>query len=435
MFGLPNNGVRSRKPTHPQWNQRVDTKVSSVSTFSIQTPSQNLLLPTVVPESRSKKVWKIVTKNVKEYFENSTLHGLRYIGDNKISFGERIFWLLAFITAVSSAAFFINRIYAKYDLTPIIITLNPRPTFINQLPFPAITICSMNQAKKNEAQSILESGTELEKMLLDDYCSSNTSFSNLSLINDEVSKWENVQKFILRVNPSCQEVFKVCMWRQQEMPCEELVNSALTDDGLCCTFNALPPNSIFKNAKEMAGLNLSFSEDVDDWNPENGYSPNASIRTLPLRASGAGAHLGFSVVLDSQLNTYYCSSTTGVGFKVLLHNPLESPKMADFATFVAPGLEARIVIQPKIYDASQTIRGIDIARRMCYFTKERDLQFYRTYTELNCKLECLANYTLRLCGCVPIYLPKDKSKKICSKRQQYCVNIAKEIMEFPSQKT
>ncbi|KAK5646217.1 hypothetical protein RI129_004681 [Pyrocoelia pectoralis] len=148
---------------------------------------------------------------------------------------------------------------------------------------------------------------------------------------------------------------------------------------------------------------------------------------------GAGTHLGLTIVLDAQLQSYYCSSSTGVGFKVLLHNPLETPKMADFALLTAPGIEARIIIRPKIYDASFTIRGIDIKKRMCYFTNEKDLQFYRTYTELNCKLECQANYTLSLCGCVPFYLPKNRFKKICSKKQEACSNIAKEVMETPNQ--
>ncbi|KAF5271322.1 hypothetical protein FQA39_LY08120 [Lamprigera yunnana] len=247
--------------------------------------------------------------------------------------------------------------------------------------------------------------SEVEQMLLDDYCNSNNSFSNITTVSDEGTKWDNVLKFILRVNPSCQEILKVCLWRQEEMPCEDLFNSALTDDGLCCTFNALPGSFIFKNAREMAGLNLTFPPQVDDWNPENGYSENSSINALPWRASGAGTHLGLTIVLDAQLDAYYCSSSVGVGFKMLLHNPLETPKMADFALLLAAGLEARVIVRPKIYDATQSIRSINIQKRICYFTNERDLQFYRTYTELNCKLECQANYTLSLCGCVPFYLP------------------------------
>jgi acid-sensing ion channel, other len=33
-------------------------------------------------------------------------------------------------------------------------------------------------------------------------------------------------------------------------------------------------------------------------------------------------------------------------------------------------------------------------RRQCYFNDERNLKFFKVYTQSNCELECLANYTL-----------------------------------------
>ncbi|KAB0798040.1 hypothetical protein PPYR_09033 [Photinus pyralis] len=352
-------------------------------------------------ESQKKSIMKLVMKRMEEYFRNSTLHGLRYVGDPLISFGERFFWLLAFFVALLCATYFINNIYSKYNRSPIIISLNPTATPIGSLPFPAITICSMNQAIKKEAEQIMLSGTDVEKMLLDDYCNGNSSFGNLSNLSEEVGKWENVQKFILRVT--------------------------------CLLKIALANQPFLMATQDMAILNLTFQREVDDWNPERGFLPNASLTALPWRAKGPGTHLGLTLVLDAQLSSYYCSSSTGVGFKVLLHNPLETPKMADFAILISPGLESRVSIEPKIYDASYTIKEIEIEKRMCYFTNERSLQFYRTYTELNCKLECQTNLTLSLCGCVPFYLPRNRLKKICSKSKQICSNLAKEIMEIHSQ--
>ncbi|KAK4879623.1 hypothetical protein RN001_007769 [Aquatica leii] len=414
MINTSRNTVGSQETAKTAWLDSYDTKEIKKSLMRRSAKQDKTQESASDFDNKKETTCHYLIRHIDEYLHSSTLHGLRYIGDVSLSVGERL-------------------IYGKYNRNPVIISLNPKPTPINQLPFPAITICSMNQAKKHEADDIIENGTEVEKMLLDDYCNSNNSFTNLTATGDEATKWENVMKFILRVNPSCQEILKVCLWRQDEMSCEDLFNSALTDDGLCCTFNALPRSFIFRNPREMAGLNLTFPSEVDDWNPENGYSENASINALPMRATGAGTHLGLTLVLDAQLKSYYCSSSIGVGFKILLHNSLETPKMSEFALLVAPGLEARIVIQPKIYDASQTIRAIDIKKRMCYFTNERDLQFYRTYTELNCKLECQTNYTLSLCGCVPFYLPKNRFKKICSKRQEACSNIAKEVMEIPNQ--
>ncbi|KAK5646216.1 hypothetical protein RI129_004680 [Pyrocoelia pectoralis] len=293
MFGLTSNTVRPRRQIKTPWADPYVSKTIKTSSLypNFERPKKKELQPmkTILSANNNENkesCCRQVFKYIEEYFYNSTLHGLRYVGDTSISFGERLFWLIAFFLAVCCSVYFISQIYSKYNLNPVIVSLNPKPTQIGTLPFPAITICSMNQAKRGEAELIIEAGTEVEKMLLDDYCNLNNSFSNLSTSSDEATKWENVQKFILRVNPSCQDILKVCMWKQEELPCLELFNSALTDDGLCCTFNALPRSYVFRNPREMASLNSTFPPEVDDWNPENGYSENSSITALPWRAAG-----------------------------------------------------------------------------------------------------------------------------------------------------
>lgn len=47
-------------------------------------------------------------------------------------------------------------------------------------------------------------------------------------------------------------------------------------------------------------------------------------------------------------------------------------------------------------------------RRQCFFEKERILKFFNVYTQPNCELECLANYTVDLCGCAKFSMPSNK---------------------------
>lgn len=53
------------------------------------------------------------------------------------------------------AAYFISNIYDKWVYTPVIVGINPTFQSISNIPFPAITICNMNQARKSEAEKIL----------------------------------------------------------------------------------------------------------------------------------------------------------------------------------------------------------------------------------------------------------------------------------------
>lgn len=48
-------------------------------------------------------------------------------------------------------------------------------------------------------------------------------------------------------------------------------------------------------------------------------------------------------------------------------------------------------------------------RRQCYFDDERDLRYFKSYSQSNCQTECLANYTMARCGCVKFWMPSESS--------------------------
>ena len=64
--------------------------------------------------------------------------------------------MLSFLLAISVAVIFIWHLFEKYEKSPIIITRDPENALLNQLPFPAVTICNMNNVKKSEALRILK---------------------------------------------------------------------------------------------------------------------------------------------------------------------------------------------------------------------------------------------------------------------------------------
>lgn len=88
-----------------------------------------------------------------------------------------------------------------------------------------------------------------------------------------------------------------------------------------------------------------------------------------------------------------------------LHNPIETPKISAFGTLICPGTETQVIIKPTMDIASNQLRGIDQDKRQCFFSDERNLRFYRTYTQRNCVLECESNFTLYYCQCVMYYMP------------------------------
>lgn len=95
---------------------------------------------------------KVIAENTDEFCQHSTLHGLKYIVNEQLYPGERIFFAMSFVAVVVTSIFFISNVYAKWRSTPVIVGINPDPSFIVNEPFPAVTLCNLNQASKARAQ-------------------------------------------------------------------------------------------------------------------------------------------------------------------------------------------------------------------------------------------------------------------------------------------
>jgi amiloride-sensitive sodium channel len=67
---------------------------------------------------------------------------------------SRLFWAVAFILAMMTAGYFITNVYDKWDETPVIVSIGAKTTQLFDIPFPAVTVCTMNKARKSTAATI-----------------------------------------------------------------------------------------------------------------------------------------------------------------------------------------------------------------------------------------------------------------------------------------
>ncbi|KAG8258302.1 hypothetical protein J6590_032230 [Homalodisca vitripennis] len=339
---------------------------------------------------------------------------------------DKTFWIVAFILAVVTAAYFISNLYDKWSNSPVIMSLSPKATSLTTIPFPAITICNMNNAKKSLASSILEEAKDdepnLRRKLLNDVCKFEQDDADAALDNQTV-EWKTYLSFMLNVSQPCHEMVAACFWHSEQRNCNDLFNAALTDEGICCTFNRVKRDLLFHYNNEIPELNLTFPFDSVNWTPEDGYPDNVSVDDVPWRPWGPGSHLGLTIVLDANLNEYYCSSEVSIGFKVVLHNPVETPKMSAYGSALPTGFETRMIFTPNLMASTEQVRNIPQDKRLCLFSEERSLRFYRTYTEYNCALECEANVTLEFCNCVHFYMPKVMEQRLIDDRANISASL------------
>ncbi|CAH2259613.1 jg24284 [Pararge aegeria aegeria] len=81
-------------------------------------------------------------------------------------------------------------------------------------------------------------------------------------------------------------MLSLCIWNSVQMSCQDLFNAQLTDEGLCCTFNVVHREKMFRNPKALNDLNFTFPLPTVDWTPESGYPTDAPDDGFPWKPKG-----------------------------------------------------------------------------------------------------------------------------------------------------
>jgi acid-sensing ion channel, other len=84
-----------------------------------------------------------------EYFDNSNIHGLRYLTKSDRSWVERLWWLAMILSALYGCTRYISTVYVKWQTSPLIVSIAETAMPIREIPFPAVTICPQAKSKAN----------------------------------------------------------------------------------------------------------------------------------------------------------------------------------------------------------------------------------------------------------------------------------------------
>lgn len=161
---------------------------------------------------------------------------------------------------------------------------------------------------------------------------------------------------------------------------------------------------------------------------QGGYTTN-DVDTFPKRVLGPGARAGINIVLKLYENdTDYICRGPVQGFKILLHTPGEIPRVSKQYFRIPLRQEVVVSVKPNMITTSEGLTDYAPERRQCFFNDEKFLKFFKVYTQSNCELECLANFTMAKCGCMKFSMPRDSVTPICSQEQVQCYNHAEDAL-------
>ena len=145
---------------------------------------------------------------------------------------------------------------------------------------------------------------------------------------------------------------------------------------------------------------------MSGWSLENGYEKRFNSHEYPIRPFESGRKGALELVLSNEMQNHDDVFCNGIrqGFIVFLTPPDES---IEFRPFLQTEFSDNtiITVTPKITTTSKELRSYKPAQRGCFFNSERQLRFFKSYTDVNCNVECSANLTKRVCGCVGFSMP------------------------------
>ncbi|XP_031352521.1 pickpocket protein 28-like isoform X2 [Photinus pyralis] len=399
---------------------------------------RNVSVDQIAPNPRRRHA-----RNAKFYFSQycgaTSIHGMQYLGERGRYAIEKIVWFLIILTVATCSTILVLKTYRKWVTSPVIVSFATSENSISEIPFPAVTICPVvksNVETFNFTDAYLKKilGTELPPF-------DEEAWRSLSLIcsidlpasetDDDLFVNDTAVAMLLNVFPELDsENISELKWRGKILDPNEYFSYTFTSEGICYSFNMLDAGDIIKNPEEYTIPTDRKSHNVREWSLDKGYSTSDIDDSYPMRTFVSGALGGF--VFDAMTTKrkdldYLCQESLQ-GYKVVLHHPAEWPNL-DRHFRVPLNSAVDVGIKPRVTGVSPTLRDYDPKRRKCYFTEERQLTYFRKYTQTNCLQECLSNYTLRTCGCLGFYMPKDRDTPICGPGNLPCLYQSK--IDYP----
>lgn len=396
----------------------------------------NVITKTHNRKKKDKKLKKITKTgfitSLEEFAQNSTLHGIRYIVDRSLCNTEKCFWFLVVLASIVICGFLIHNVWVKWQ-NSIIVTLNEELVPVESVYYPSVTICPQIKIKENSFNF------EAEREYYQEFMWNNYEetpderirlgkVADIALVCDDdlragivnipISKHTVKINNILEVSLDYEDIFESCEWNSNPIRCESLFQKVLIREGVCFTTNALDQDEIIRSvniANRLFLTNKNYRENLTAEYPIKGRANDASPEFI----------ITLREYLDYQDRSCKRYST---GFFVYFHDPSDMPHASLQLYTLRPNQIMSLALKFDSISTSDEVRSYPIKTRKCYFPDEQYLYFFSTYTESNCRIECLTNYTKQLCGCVAFYMPRDNATRICPTQYMFCVDIAQILL-------
>uniref|UniRef100_A0A336KF14 CSON006508 protein n=1 Tax=Culicoides sonorensis TaxID=179676 RepID=A0A336KF14_CULSO len=394
---------------------------------------------------------KTLKKNFTEYCDNSTVHGVKYIGQRRKI--QRIVWIIICIGLLCGCGTLIHTIIGKWRQNPLVFLLDQKVTPISQITFPAVTLCPQRVPNSNKfnytnfLMRFLEDDnrnfTKKEFLLFDavskichsilikDLVELEPKLEDIPLFNNEESI-EIMEEYVLTHYLKlffCKGVLpNVTFWE-----CNLRFTRIYLREGLCYTFNLLPKDEIFNE-----GVLYPLANEPNLVRPENEPSRSNFMdvvhdigkQTEPYSVRNRRDRLH----IRSRTYDDFTDEKCKPDMFIFVHNPDEIPWDRTSSAYLIDDdyYEKNLLsIEPVVVRTDNNLKyQFTYQERGCYYSDERKLKYFKSYNENNCELECITNATSQpdRLNCTFYWMPRTPDMKLCH-LSQYMMGYEMQLNE------
>ncbi|GLH11023.1 Sodium channel protein Nach, partial [Gryllus bimaculatus] len=224
---------------------------------------------------------------VRSYCLSTGQHGYRYLAENGLRLSERGLWLAVIVASTAMSAYIIGITWSLYEGNPTLTVIEDSHYNTWNFPFPAVTICGINQLDRDKSAEFVQKLTVLNGMSREEIFEDLRllpTFFDLDADEDLDHNYTRLQKVLdannitvkqvmKEISPNCEDMVYRCMWKGREL--------------LSC-------KKTFKDLK----------------------TKRLNIDTTPKRVSACGKTTGLSIILRNQLDQYFDTFLASYGFKI-----------------------------------------------------------------------------------------------------------------------
>ncbi|XP_063379360.1 sodium channel protein Nach [Cydia fagiglandana] len=340
-----------------------------------------------------------------EFFNNSSLHGVRYIAEKDRPFCEKFMWFSFCAVGAVTTCIIIVSLWEKFQTNPTITGLDT--DFHNwEVPFPAVTICDLNPVDEELLQQYINTtwgetppshaADMLRWLATLSYRTIVERAKEFAIDPELVGRGSEVmsppaadpKKAVYSIVRHPDSLFYECEWKGDSEECYDLLAPVFTEMGFCYAFNSRHAETSWPWQSQTESE--SFAE-------------------------------AFIHETDAKWSFLFNSYRNDTIIDIYIHATEEMAGLEQSAQHSWDRRVEKVSFSVKHTYTTEDARQLSIRQRRCVFADEQALETSDIYTYSACMRQCRMQRSRAACKCVPHFYPKIPGYRHCTVLELECI--------------